>query len=61
MVILLTFDLSSALLQRGAVRRFVARGDNSCRWIVFVSYQCMDHVNIRQSKPNTNNKHVNIR
>ena len=32
------------------------RGGNSCPWVVFVSYQCTDRVNIRQPKPNTNNK-----
>ena len=37
------------------------RGGNSCRWIIFVSYQYMNHINIRQPKPDTNNKRVNIR
>ena len=36
-------------------------GDNSYRWVVFISCQCTDHVNIRQSKPDMNNKRVNIR
>ena len=60
MVILLTFDLSSTLLQQGAVHRLLIMGDNSCRWVVFVSYQYMDRVNIRQPKSDTNNKYVNI-
>ena len=37
-----------------------ARGGNTCRWVVFVSCQCTDRVNIRQPKPDTNNKRVNI-
>ena len=38
-----------------------SRGGNSCKWIVFVSCQYMNRVNIHQSKPDTNNKRVNIR
>ena len=36
------------------------RGGNSYPWVVFVLYQCTDCVNIRQPKPDTNNKCVNI-
>ena len=39
----------------------VDRGGNSCRWVVFVSCQYTNRVNIRQPKPDTNNKRVNIR
>ena len=39
----------------------VDRGGNSCQWVVFVSCQYMNRVNIRQPKPDTNNKRVNIR
>ena len=38
-----------------------SRADNSCRWIVFVSCQYTNRVNICQPKPDTNNKRVNIR
>ena len=37
------------------------RCGNSCQWVVFVSCQYMNRVNIRQPKPDTNNKRVNIR
>ena len=37
------------------------RGGNSCQWVVFVSCQYTNRVNIRQPKPDTNNKRVNIR
>ena len=37
------------------------KGGNLCQWVVFVSCQCTDRVNIRQPKPDTNNKRVNIR
>ena len=36
------------------------RGGNLCQWVVFVSCQCTNRVNIRQPKPDTNNKRVNI-
>ena len=39
----------------------VTKGSNSCPWVVFVSSQYTDRINIRQSKPNMNNKRVNIR
>ena len=37
------------------------RGDNSYRYVVFVSCQYIDRVNNRQPKSDTNNKYVNIR
>ena len=37
------------------------KGGNSCPWVLFVSGQCTDRVNIRHSKPDTKNKRVNIR
>ena len=37
------------------------RVGNSCPWVVFVSCQCMNRINIRQPKLDTNNKRVNIR
>ena len=40
---------------------FPARGGNSCQWVVFVLCQYTDRVNIRQLKPDTNNKRINIR
>ena len=43
------------------VQAVVNRGGNSCQWVVFVSCQCTNRVNIRQLKPDTNNKRVNIR
>ena len=39
----------------------IYRGGNSCRWVVFLSCQYTDRVNIRQPKPDTNSKRVNIR
>ena len=36
------------------------KGGNSCQWVVFVSCQCMNRVNIRQLKSDTNNKRVNV-
>ena len=41
-------------------------GSCSCRvnlypWVIFMLCQYMDHVNMRQPKPDTNNKCVNIR
>ena len=39
----------------------MGRSGNSCRWIVFVSCQCTDRINIRQPKVDMDNKLVNIR
>ena len=41
----------------------MVRGDNSCPWVMLcrVDGSCTDYVNIRQLKPDTNNKRVNIR
>ena len=48
-------------VSRGEKGMGAGRGGNSCQWVMFVSYQCMNRVNIRQPKPDTNNKRVNIR
>ena len=56
-------DEKSIYNKRQEIKSIVAniRGGNSCRWVVFVSCQCTDRVNIHQPKPDTNNKRVNIR
>ena len=41
-------------------RNMTIRGSNLCRWVIFVSYKYMNHINICQSKPDKNNKRVNI-